>query len=157
MEISEEQALMHVKCLEGFRVSRVWRGYGSALFIELGELTNDGRSSKGEFTVMIEWSWRLEDSKNIVVGSWSDNELIDVIKGRMEGLDIMEVSFFSRLRELELRLSGGFWLCSFATAEGNPEWSVRGEGGIWVSYVDGEFRTEDAQQGAEHKSDSRGG
>lgn len=53
-------------------VSHVWRGHGSALFIELGELAptrrRDGSPghSEGEIGLMVEWSWRIEDERSIL-------------------------------------------------------------------------------------------
>ena len=71
----------------GMPVSHSWRGYGSALFLEFGNLTaqlrNDGSPwlrkdgsalhPNGEVTLMIEWSWRIEDEHSIICGSWSDD------------------------------------------------------------------------------------
>ena len=72
----------------GLPVSHVWRGYGSALFLEFGKLKaqlrkdgsrgcEDGTPSHpdGEVTLMIEWSWRIEDEHSIICGSWSSEEL----------------------------------------------------------------------------------
>jgi len=65
--------------LIGRRVSHVWRGYGSALFLEFGALSpsegmrKDGssRAPKGELGLTIQWSWRFEVERSIVCGSWS--------------------------------------------------------------------------------------
>jgi hypothetical protein len=52
--------------LIGKPVSHVWRGYGSAFFLEFGKLTPRKRKSgeagnpMGELTLMVEWSWRIE-------------------------------------------------------------------------------------------------
>jgi hypothetical protein len=57
--------------LLGLPISGPWRGYGSTLFFELGRLRDEpllathgrlagGSSRKGEATVMIHWSWRVE-------------------------------------------------------------------------------------------------
>jgi len=59
-------------------VTHVWRGAGSALFLEFGALTQrmrrDGSAgnARGEVTLMIEWSWRIEAPDSILCGSWSD-------------------------------------------------------------------------------------
>lgn len=68
---------------KGMAVSHIWRGHGSALFIEFGELTSGTRKRgdgspgplEGQIGLMIEWSWRIEDERSIVCGSWSDDEL----------------------------------------------------------------------------------
>jgi hypothetical protein len=54
--------------LIGLPVSRVWQGYGSAIFVEFGKLhstlARDGRpgSLRGEWTLFIEWSWRIANA-----------------------------------------------------------------------------------------------
>ncbi|WP_428987984.1 hypothetical protein [Methylocapsa aurea] len=59
----------------GMTVAHVWRGYGSALLLELGELTpscrRDGSPAapRGEIGLMIEWSWRIEDEQSVLCGS----------------------------------------------------------------------------------------
>ena len=64
--------------LIGLPVSRVWQGYGSAIFLEFGLLRSrrkrDGSPSspRGEWGLMIEWSWRIEGKRRIWCGSWSD-------------------------------------------------------------------------------------
>ena len=65
----------------GLTIAHVWRGHGSALFIELGALTpttrRDGSPGepRGEISLMVEWSWRIEDGQSIAYGSWSDEDL----------------------------------------------------------------------------------
>lgn len=74
--------------IEGFRdgliglpLSHLWRGYGSAIFLEFGHLTPRTRRSGeagnpcGEFGLMIEWSWRIENIVSILCGSWSEEPL----------------------------------------------------------------------------------
>ena len=114
----------------GMPVSHVWRGYGSALFIELGKLTpsmrRDGSPSEamGEIEIMIEWSWRIEDQRSILCGSWSDEELWAPSFARLLGQNVDDLSVFGRLPELMLSLSGGLHVSSFMTAEGDPAWTV---------------------------------
>ena len=65
----------------GMRLSHVWRGHGSAIFVELGALrpttTRDGSAGNGhgELELMIQWSWRIEVGSSIRCGSESDEEL----------------------------------------------------------------------------------
>ena len=60
----------------GLPVADVWKGYGSAIFLELGKLhkvkdyKNKPLRKKGDITLMIEWSWRIESHRSIVVGSF---------------------------------------------------------------------------------------
>jgi hypothetical protein len=117
------------KALIGLSVSHVWQGHGSAIFLEFGALRqttlHEGETGnpRGEFTLMIERSWRIEDSTKIVCGSWSDEELWLPELERLRGLTLTEVQLFGRLPEIAITLSNGRHLLSFATAEGDPEWT----------------------------------
>ena len=130
----------------GLKVSHVWRGYGSALFLEFGSLTprtrRDGRPGEpaGELGLMIEWSWRIEDGRSIACGSWSDEALWPSIFARLVGRRVTEISTFGRLPELLLSLEGDLHVASFMTAEGDPAWTLfdrRGGGCIAVGCESG--------------------
>jgi|ERR1700677_744363 hypothetical protein len=118
--------------VQNLPVSHVWRGHGSALFLELGEVNvsvgtrRDGTPKEpfGEIGVMIEWSWRVERGSSILCGSWSDEALwqpaFDLLKaGRVDSL-----STFGRLPEISLSLSNDVHIASFMTAEGDPTWAL---------------------------------
>jgi hypothetical protein len=114
----------------GLLVSHVWRGHGSALFIELGRLTpttrRDGSpgNAEGQVSLMVEWSWRIEEERSIVCGSWSDEALWEPSFARLLGQRVDDIRTFGRLPEIQLSLSGGFYVASFMTAEGDPEWTL---------------------------------
>ncbi len=114
--------------LIGKSVSRVWRGYGSALFLELGELApgplRDGKSGepKGEFTLMIEWSWRIETETSILCGTWSEqDEWPDFLKN-LVGRTIVDAYLFARLPEISLALTDNLYVSSFMTSTEQPAW-----------------------------------
>jgi len=111
-------------------LSSIWRGHGSALFLEFGELRGttrrDGSAGhpRGRYSVMIEWSWRIEDESSILCGSWSDeNDWLPVL-ARLEGQTVETVALFGRLPELSIKLSGQNHVVSFMTASGQPAWTV---------------------------------
>jgi hypothetical protein len=116
--------------LIGMQVSHVWRGYGSALFVEFGKLTpqklKDGSKgySSGEITLMIEWSWRIEKARSIVGGSWSNERKWSVIFKKLEGASVIAVNLFGSLPEIEISLSNGYRVLSFMTAKGQPIWCL---------------------------------
>lgn len=126
----------------GMAVSHVWRGYGSALFIELGRLTpstrRDGSPGQptGEIEMMIEWSWRIEDERSILCGSCSNEELWAPSYARLLGQHVSDLATFGRLPELMLSLSGGLHVSSFMTAEGDPAWTVFDRRGPTVRTLD---------------------
>jgi hypothetical protein len=52
--------------LAGQPISYLWRGYGSAIFIEMGDLTPTNRDGspghpEGQVSLGVAWSWRIED------------------------------------------------------------------------------------------------
>jgi hypothetical protein len=131
--ITENQFAELAEPLIGLPISRVWRGYGSALFLEIGALTekvlrrSNGTSkisSEGQFGIMIDWSWRVERPRSIYFGSWSSDRIIDNRLNKLQGKTIIDLQVEGRLPELVVTLSGGLWVCSFATVEGQPEWCL---------------------------------
>lgn len=115
----------------GLPVSHIWRGYGSALFVEFGELhyvlLRNGKRSRnpyGQMGLSIEWSWRIEGKKRIWCGSWSDDSRWNKFFFKMMGAQVSSISLFGRLPEVDLELSNGMHLLSLMTAEGDPEWSI---------------------------------
>ncbi|MEO0428679.1 MAG: hypothetical protein AAF160_14690 [Pseudomonadota bacterium] len=132
----------------GATLSHVWRGYGSAIFLEFGALTprtrRDGTASEpnGEFTLMIEWSWRIESGTSILCGSFSDKEIWPSIFEQLLGLRVREINLFGRLPEIDVSLCGGRHILSFSTTEGDPKWALsdkRSKPHTWTSVVDGEL------------------
>ena len=138
--------------LIGLPVSHVWKGYGSAIFLEFGALSEgrerrDGSlgNPKGEWTLMIEWSWRIEGKRLIWCGSWSDKDRWPRALERLKGATVASVQLFGRLPEIELTLSNRLHLLSMMTSEGNPEWSLRRQtstGGVWLSVKSGRLTLE---------------
>ena len=113
----------------GLPVSHVWRGYGSALFVELGELTptrvrRDGSpgNPEGEMSLMIEWSWRIERPRSILCGSFSEETTWPRAFAKLVGSTVKNVTIFGRLPEVSLAFSNGLHLSSFMTADGQPQW-----------------------------------
>lgn len=115
-----------VSALVGQPVSHVWRGHGSALFLELGRLDHSrSRHPRGAHGISIEWSWRIQDQTSVVLGTFSSDEKLDAAPGLLQGAVIREISFFGVLPEVEVLLDSGLRLLSFATQEGDPEWAIR--------------------------------
>ncbi|MGF0524339.1 hypothetical protein ACQEDT_22770 [Agrobacterium pusense] len=131
-------------------LSAVWRGHGSAIFLEFGRLSpqvrRDGTpgNSQGDFTVMIEWSWRIENENSIVCGSWSDEDGWEETFRSLIGRDVRNVSLFGRLPELSIELAGGLYIASFMTADGQPGWTIfdrcpEHQKSAWIEVRDGEI------------------
>jgi hypothetical protein len=116
--------------LVGMQVSRIWQGYGSAIFIEFGKLQprrkRDGQpgSPRGEWTLFIQWSWRIEGKRRIWCGSWSDGERWPRAFERLQGAKVASVALQGRLPEIILGFDKGLHLVSMMTAEGDPSWRL---------------------------------
>ncbi len=117
----------------GMSVSRAWRGYGSAIFLEIGKLTRETRRLKdgqellivrGQYGIMLEWSWRVERPKSIYFGSWSTDRIINNRLSGLKGKTILAIETEGRLPELIVQLSEGLWVHSFETSEGQPGWCL---------------------------------
>ena len=118
--------------LIGLPLSHLWRGHGSAIFLEFGRLTPRNRTRPsgepgnphGEFGLMIEWSWRIEDSTSILCGSWSEEPLWETTFDLVRNKSLSELSIVGRLPEIVVALSDNLFVSSFMTAEGDPQWSL---------------------------------
>jgi len=116
--------------LIGLPVNRVWQGYGSAIFLEFGRLHSTRKRSgqpgapRGDWTLMIEWSWRIEGKRRIWCGSWSDGERWPRAFARIQNQSVVSVSLLGRLPEIDVGLSNGLHLVSMMTAEGDPAWAL---------------------------------
>jgi len=126
MKLSKERPFFDA--LIGKTVSDVWRGHGSAIFLEFGELqsVNKHGSSRldGELTLMIEWSWRIERPRSIVGGSWSDESRWPKMFEAIKDATVSDIQLIGRLPEVCVSLSNGLRVVSFMTSEGQPAWSL---------------------------------
>ena len=132
--ITPEQFQAITRTLIGLRISRAWRSDGSIVYFELGQLSPHHYTRKdgsiltryyGEASIYLELGWRVERLRSIFFGSSSSRKRIDNCLKKMEGLEVMDISIQGRLPELVVQLSDGFWLQSFSSDEGQPEWDLR--------------------------------
>jgi len=130
MAKAQAQLQQFKSALVGLPVTHVWRGYGSALFLEFGELhprtRRNGSPShpEGEMGLMIEWSWRIEGPRSILCGSWSEEPLWEPTFDLLRNKVVAELSVVGRLPEIVVALSESLYVSSFMTAEGDPQWCL---------------------------------
>ena len=131
--------------LIGERVSQVWRGAGTAIFLELGSIepARSGRGRGGSGCIGVEWSWRVERGASILGGSFSEDQDISSMVESLQGLTVQSIAFFGRIPEIEVGFASGDRLLSFSTVEGDPEWSIR-VADRYLSVVSGLFVYESA-------------
>jgi len=120
-----------VNALQDAAVSSVWRGHGSAIFLEFGELsfnssTITGRKlqPQGASTLMIEWSWRIERPRSILGGSFSPEGRWPAMFDKLIGAKVQNIQFLGALPEVVVWLSNGLRVSSFMTADGQPAWCI---------------------------------
>jgi hypothetical protein len=135
--------------LIGMPVNHVWRGYGSAIFLEFGKLRPtirlDGKrgNPSGEMSLMVEWSWRIEGVRSILCGSWSDEPLWPKTFAKLKKAKVTEVSLLGRLNEVDVKLSNKIHVVSFCTTEGSPQWTIfNRKADSWLTVRDGSLCVE---------------
>ena len=153
--LSEQEFQDCVRVLQGLEVSLAWKGYGSAIFLELGRLSPPrqprGRHEQGEACLCVEWDWRVENASSILFGS-SDTrpEIADGIR-RLQGSRIDDIAAVGAVPEIVALFSNEQRLRSMAMTIGDPQW--RGRWGVptaepvrgkcdacdWFRRLDGDF------------------
>jgi hypothetical protein len=141
--------------LSGQPISHLWRGYGSAIFFEFGELSprprRDGlpANRQGQVSLGVEWSWRVEDDSGILCGSWSDEALWDQSLARLRDRRIESLTLFGKLPEVELAMEGPIRFLSFSTTDGQPQWHLldrRRDPEHWYTVSEGRLRLGDGTE-----------
>jgi hypothetical protein len=79
---------------------------------------------RGELGLMIQWSWRIENTVSILCGSWSEEQLWKPTFDLLRNKTVVDLSVVGRLPEIVVALTKGLYVSSFMTAEGDPQWSL---------------------------------
>ncbi len=128
-----------VRPLIGLPIGHAWKGYGSAIFLELGKLRPTGHNDHptGEFCIGIEWDWRLEFGSTVEFGSSNTGAEINKRISSIEGAAVESLETFGRVPELLIGLSTGHRIRTTVMTTGDPEWSIRIGEDKWVYVTDG--------------------
>jgi hypothetical protein len=133
--MDEFQAL--IRPLIGLAVALPWKGYGSAIFLELGRLSpRDSQRqhhSQGEASISVEWNWRVECGVSVLYGSSNRSPAINQGIASLLGTKIESLSLVGEIPELVVRFSNGHCLRSMIMVTGDPAWGIRLPGGNNVS------------------------
>jgi hypothetical protein len=126
-----------VQPLLGLRVSLPWKGYGSAIFLELGELvslkSNRRRHDNGEACISVTWDWRVEAETAVLYGSSNSRPEIDAGIQTLKGTTVEAIGVVGQVPELVVRFSNGHCLRSMVMVTGNPEWAIRLTDDSWIN------------------------
>ena len=79
---------------------------------------------KGEVTIFAGYDWRLERKASIAAGSGDSLRKRSAVADSLLGTTVSFAGVTGRIPELQLAFSNGIWLSTFATQQGQPDWSV---------------------------------
>jgi len=127
--MSEDLLKTYRNLIIGMEVTNSWKGYGSVIFIELGTLHDAKNGNKlnnasGEYTIMVEWDWRIELERKILFGSSSEDKAIEAGLNQIIGHKISAVNITNHIPELEVTFSNNSMLRTFMTNEDDPQWAI---------------------------------
>ncbi len=132
------------KPLLGSRVGHAWKGYGSAIFLELGNLTPPKSErlihSSGDWCIAIEWDWRVELGSSVLFGSSNSGAEIAERISDLVGSTIQSIQTFGEVTELLVSLSTGHRIRTTVMVTGDPEWSIKLAENEWLYVTDGELK-----------------
>jgi hypothetical protein len=129
-ELTAEQANEKIRALIGLPVSLPWKGYGSAIFLELGELTRRRSGQRrahdeGKVCIYIGWDWRCEAGNTVLFGSSNSRPAIERGIQALAASKVVSIAINGKVPELSIEFSNGYRLISAAMLPDGSEWSVR--------------------------------
>ncbi len=138
--------------LIGLSVSLPWKGYGSAVFFELGDLssleTKRAHHNKGAACISVLWDWRVEVGSSVLYGSSNSQPRIEAGIRALQGKTIDSLRVVGQVPELEVRFSNDYCLKSMVMVTGDPEWSIKTVGGQWIYVRDGKLQNGESASAA---------
>jgi hypothetical protein len=143
-----------VEPLKGLPVSWPWKGFGSSIFLELGELYFDetgvrGGRKRGQACIWINWDWRIESERVVLYGSSMSGPKIERGIGTLAGTILRSVSLVGEVPELLLSFSNGVRLRSTVMTTGDPQWSIKLPNDKYLSAKCGVLCLDDGESDAE--------
>jgi hypothetical protein len=157
MQISIDVFNNLVSPLIGKTVSLPWKGYGSALFLEIGELQpleyDRQIYPSGEACLMPNFEWRIEDADKIICGSSDSLPKIDESIKLLQGLIIKAIILNDKIPELNISFSNGFMLRTMSMYAGEPEWYIKCLNGKILSIKNGSLVQTDSDSAPDELSD----
>ena len=127
--LSREEFHQLTRPLIGLTVSRPWKGYGSAVFFELGELTPSGQPHRshlaGAASIRVEWDWRVEAATTVLYGSSNGRPEIAAGIAALQGTTVQAMTVDGDIPELVIQFSNGHCLRTMVMVTGDPEWRIK--------------------------------
>jgi hypothetical protein len=119
-----------VQPIIGMVVSLPWKGFGTAVFFELGQLaeieTELGwrQHKNGEASIGVQWDWRVERGYEVLFGSSNSRPEMEEGILTLQDTTIEKISVAGHVPEIEVLFSNGDCLRSMVMVSGEPEWSI---------------------------------
>jgi hypothetical protein len=136
-----DEANLLVRPLVGMPISLPWKGHGSAIFLELGNLAPlerpRQRRQNGQVTIYVGWDWRVEKGSRVLFGSSNSKPEIEDGIDALTGVTIQNISIQGFVPELAIEFSNGARMMSAAMRTDTSEWSIRLPGAVWISCDEG--------------------
>jgi Protein of unknown function (DUF3027) len=117
-----------VQPLIGLAVSLPWNGYGTVIFLELGQLSPSAskqRYGRGEACIHASRGWRMECGASVLYGSSNRKPAINRGLASLQGARLETGSLVGEVPELVAVFSNGHCLRSMVMLAGDPAWCVR--------------------------------
>jgi len=125
-----------IEPLIGLPVSLPWKGYGSAIFLELGQLTPSEpkyrNHADGEASIAVQWDWRVEHQSSVLYGSSNSRPVVEHGLAALKGALIEHLFIAGEVPELTISFSNGHILRTMVMVTGDPEWSIKLPDGRWL-------------------------
>lgn len=130
-----------IQPLVGLSVSLPWKGIGSAVFLELGDLaplkSTRQYHNEGDACIAVEWDWRVEAESIVLYGSSNSRPAIATGIAALRGTTIQKLSIEGKVPELVVQFSNGHCLRSMAMLPDAPVWSIKLPDKTWIHAKDG--------------------
>jgi hypothetical protein len=138
--LTKDELKVKIQELKGMDISLAWKGIGSAIFLELGILT-EAKSSRsfhahGEACIWLEWEWRVERNGRILFGSSNSRPEIEAGIKDLIGKKIINIDICGDIPELLIVLSDGCKIQTMTLESGDPQWSVCQKDSTYLNWKD---------------------
>lgn len=115
--------------LIGLPVSLPWTGYGSAIFLELGNLQQIEHPRQyhqhGEACIDISQDWRCEKDVKVLFGSSNSNVEIDDGIKNLRNAVVKDLHIYNNINDIEIVFDNGFKITTMIMLNEDPDWSIR--------------------------------
>jgi hypothetical protein len=149
MQITRKEAEEKIAQLEGMFICHTWKGYGTAVFLELvkslkdSEISIPKEASKtnlvGKADIFM-WYWRVEQDMKIICGSSDSMPEIEEGICCLNGLKIESIKVIGIIPELVIILENGFRVLSFNSASSSDfNWHLKQIDEKYICYEETQF------------------